>query len=144
YTYLALYICMLIVMIPIVYIVSANKSFQKIYPYFQPPKGQLMPLFLYWQMVYFTTFLATEFFYRGFILHGLKYQFGIYAIFIMVIPYCCVHFHKPIAEAFASIIAGIILGILSLKSNSIIWGVLIHYSVAICMDLMALWREGYF
>ena len=140
----SLYFYMLLFMIPLVFIVSTNKSFQLVYPFFKPPKGQLMPLFFYWEIAYFINFIAVEFFFRGFMLHGLKNQFGVYSIFIMVIPYCCIHFHKPFAEAMASIIAGIILGTLSLKSKSIFWGVVIHFSVAICMDLMALWQAGYF
>jgi hypothetical protein len=53
-----------------------------------------------------------------------------------------IHFGKPFGETIAAIIAGIVLCTLSLKSRSIVLGVLIHYTVAITMDLFALWREG--
>ena len=42
----------------------------------------------------------------------------------------------------ALIIAGIILGTLSLKSRSIWLGVAIHFSVAITMDICSLWQKG--
>jgi membrane protease YdiL (CAAX protease family) len=70
--------------------------------------------------------------------HSLKKQFGIYSIFIMMIPYCMIHFGKPMSETLGAIFAGIILGALSLKSNSIWLGVLLHFSVAIAMDCFAL------
>jgi membrane protease YdiL (CAAX protease family) len=97
-----------------------------------------------WQILYFVQFICVEFFFRGFLLHGLKQKFGYYSVFIMTIPYCMIHFGKPMPETFSAIIAGIILGTLSLKSNSIWLGVAIHYSVAITMDLAAIWQLGYF
>ena len=75
---------------------------------------------------------------------GLKNRFGFYSIFIMTIPYCMIHFGKPMPETIGAIIAGLILGTLSMKSRSILLGVLIHYSIAISMDMCALWRKGYF
>jgi hypothetical protein len=139
-----LYLLMLMVMLPLVWFASMSKPFLDRYPLFQPSKENLMPLFFYWQLAYLLQFVAVEFFFRGFMLHGIKGRFGFYAIFIMTIPYCMIHFGKPFAETIAAIPAGIALGALSLKSRSVILGVLIHYSVAICMDLFALWREDYF
>jgi membrane protease YdiL (CAAX protease family) len=139
-----LYILMLCIMLPIVYFASMTHSFQARYPIFQPLTESLFPIFIWWQVAYFLQFVAVEFFFRGFILHGLKHRFGYYAIFISTIPYCMVHFGKPFGETIAAIIAGIVLGTLSLKSRSIVLGILIHYSVAITMDLFALYREGYF
>ena len=60
----------------------------------------------------------------------------------MTIPYCMIHFGKPMPEAIAAILAGIILGTLSLKSKNIWLGVLIHCSVALTMDLCSLWQKG--
>jgi hypothetical protein len=76
--------------------------------------------------------------------HGLKKEVGFYAVFIMTIPYCMIHFGKPMGETFAAIFAGIALGTMSLKSRSIALGVFLHYSVAITMDFAALWQEGFF
>lgn len=139
-----LYLIMLSIMIPIVFIASNTKGFQARYPIFQPEKNHLFPLFFMWQIAYFFQFVAVEFFFRGFILHGVKNRLGIYSIFVMTIPYCMVHFGKPFGETIAAIIAGVVLGTLSLKSRSIFLGIFIHYTVAITMDLFALWREGFF
>jgi len=136
------YLLMLAIMLPIVFYASSTASFQARYPIFHPKKENLYPLFIYWQVAYFVQFIAVEFFFRGFILHGLKHKFGYYAVFISMVPYCMVHFGKPFPETLAAIIAGIVLGTLSLKSRSIFMGVIIHYSVAITMDIFALYREG--
>jgi uncharacterized protein len=137
-----LYILMMVVMLPLVYFASTTVSFQERYPIFHPAKHELFPIFFWWEVAYFLQFVAVEFFFRGFILHGLKNRFGFYAIFISMIPYCMVHFGKPFGETIAAIFAGIILGTLSLKSRSIVLGIVIHYSVAITMDIFALYREG--
>lgn len=62
----------------------------------------------------------------------------------MMIPYCMIHWNKPLAETLAAIVAGLVLGTLSLRSRSIWWGVAIHYWVALCMDVAALWQKGFF
>jgi membrane protease YdiL (CAAX protease family) len=138
-----IYFFMLCVMIPLVLFFSGTKSFQSRYPFYDLQPGESMfPDFIIWECLYFLQFFSLEFFFRGFMLHGLKQRFGFYSVFVMIIPYCMIHFGKPMPETIAAIIAGIVLGVLSLKSRSVYLGVLIHYSVAITMDLCALWQKG--
>jgi membrane protease YdiL (CAAX protease family) len=138
-----LYIIMLFVMVPLVLFFSRTESFQARYPFYLVHKGEkLFPNFLIWEFMYFIQFASLEFFFRGFMLHGTKHRFGYYSVFVMTIPYCMIHFGKPMPETIAAIIAGIVLGTLSLKSRSIWLGIAIHYSVAITMDLAALWQKG--
>lgn len=138
-----LYVLMLCVMIPLVLFFSRTESFQQRYPFYDVQKGEpLYPNFIVWEIFYFLQFFALEFFFRGFMLHGTKQRFGFYSVFVMTIPYCMIHFGKPLPETIAAIIAGIVLGTLSLKSRSIWLGVAIHYSVAITMDLCSMWQKG--
>ncbi len=140
-----LYLIMLAFMIPLVLYFSGTQSFQDRYPFYNIPKGTpLYPNFVIWEIFYFSQFLCLEFFFRGFLINGLKPKLGIYAIYIMTIPYCMIHFGKPMPETFAAIIAGLILGFLSFRHNSIFLGFLLHVSVALSMDFAALWQEGWF
>lgn len=140
-----LYVIMLVIMVPLVLYFSTTSSFQARYPFYSPLKSEpLWPNFWCWEMMYFGQFIALEFFFRGFMTLGLRKRFGYYSIFIMTIPYCMIHFGKPMPETIGAIIAGIVLGTLSMKSRSVLMGFFIHYSVAITMDLSALWRKGYF
>jgi membrane protease YdiL (CAAX protease family) len=70
--------------------------------------------------------------------HGLAPRLGWAAIFAMVLPYNMLHYGKPMPEALAAIVGGIVLGTLSVKTRSIWLGVALHISVAITMDLSAL------
>jgi membrane protease YdiL (CAAX protease family) len=138
-----LYVVMLAVMIPLVLFFSRTASFQARYPFYDVQKGEsLFPHFISWEILYFLQFCGLEFFFRGFMLHGTKQRLGYYSVFVMTIPYCMIHFGKPFPETISAIIAGIVLGTLSLKSRSIWLGIAIHYSVAITMDLCALWQKG--
>jgi hypothetical protein len=49
-----------------------------------------------------------------------------------------IHFQKPFMEAFLSILGGIILGAMSLRTNSVIMGTALHFGVALTMDVSAL------
>jgi len=138
-----LYVIMLIVMIPLVLFFSGTQSFQARYPFYDIQKGEsFFPNFIIWEVLYFFQFFALEFFFRGFMVHGTKQRFGFFSVFVMTIPYCMIHFGKPMPETIAAIIAGIVLGVLSLKSKSIWMGVAIHCSVAVTMDVCALWQKG--
>jgi membrane protease YdiL (CAAX protease family) len=140
-----LYIIMLVVMIPLVLYFSTTTIFQSKYPFITLEQGHpLFPDFWKWEVLYVAQFFALEFFFRGFLLHGLKKRFGFYSVFVMTIPYCMIHFGKPLQETLAAIVAGVVLGCLSLKSNSIFLGCLIHVSVGFGMDFASLWQKGFF
>lgn len=142
---LPIYLGMLAIMIPLVAWMSRYERFQETYPFYRLAPGQsLWPLFWSWELLYASQFVFLEFFFRGFLLHGTKHRFGAYAIFVMVVPYCMIHFTKPLPECLASIVAGIALGFMSLKTRSVWLGAALHISVALSMDFTALWRQGYF
>jgi hypothetical protein len=136
--YLAIYALMLL----LVFLASMSQEFQTMYPFYKPQP--LLPKFLLWHLHYIVLFFSVEFFFRGFLLHSLKYRFGFYSVFMMTLPYCMIHYGKPLPETLGSIFAGVVLGALSLKTNSMWFGVFIHYGIGLSMDLMSLWRQGYF
>jgi membrane protease YdiL (CAAX protease family) len=110
-----IYIVMLLVMVPLVWLFSKTEGFQARYPFYKLVAGEsLWPKFWTWELLYLLQFFCVEFFFRGFLVHGLKKRFGFYSVLIMTIPYCMIHFGKPMPETIAAIIAGIVLGTLSL------------------------------
>ena len=100
--------------------------------------------FFAWQLCYRTQFFALEAFFRGFLLFALFKRFGYYSILIMVMPYCMIHFGKPILETLGAIVAGSVLGYLALKSKTWLHGALLHCSVGFLMDLFAIFQRGGF
>lgn len=132
------------VMLPLVWLMSLTSGFAAKYPFLKiydgsPYLGQTL---LAWELIYFVQFIGLEFFFRGFLVHSLKPSLGLYSIFVMTVPYCMIHFSKPMPETFAAIAAGIFLGWLSYKNNSIWLGLALHCAVALAMDVMALYNNG--
>ncbi|MFI5289667.1 MAG: CPBP family intramembrane glutamic endopeptidase [Polyangia bacterium] len=131
--YLALYLAI----VPVIVIASHTRAFEATYPFYKLAARSWTDLFA-WELMYAASFLALEVFFRGFMLFALERTMGAYAIFVMIVPYCMIHFNKPVTEVTGAIFAGIILGTLSMATRSIWCGVLIHISVAWSMDLLAL------
>lgn len=131
-------------MLPVVFFISKSPAFLNKYPFYHITSKDQLHNFLIWEIIYILQFISIEFFFRGFLLHGVKHKFGYYSILFAIVPYCMIHFGKPISETFGAIIAGCILGFLSLNTNSILLGILVHVTVAVTMDLCALWRSGLF
>jgi membrane protease YdiL (CAAX protease family) len=130
---------------PSIYLASASERFQGVYPFYHPAPGEpAWPNLVHWELLYTLQFFAVEFFFRGFLVHGLRQRFGAYAIFVMVVPYCMLHFTKPMPEALASVLGGVALGFMSLRTRSIWMGTAIHVTVAWSMDAASLWRQGFF
>jgi membrane protease YdiL (CAAX protease family) len=139
------YALMMAVAWPAIYLASASQRFQSVYPFYRLAEGEgAWPNLAQWELLYTLQFFAVEFFFRGFLVHGLKYRFGAYGIFVMVVPYCMLHFTKPLPEALASVLGGVVLGFMSLRTRSIWMGTAIHVTVAWSMDAASLWRQGYF
>ncbi|MFN0140018.1 MAG: CPBP family intramembrane glutamic endopeptidase [Pyrinomonadaceae bacterium] len=132
------------IMLPLVYLMSLTSGFAAKYPFLRVFNGDayLSSTLLVWELVYFLQFFGLEFFFRGFLLHSLKPQLGLYSILVMTVPYTMIHFQKPMAETFAAVFAGIFLGWLSLRNGNIWLGLVLHCTVAFSMDILALWNKG--
>ena len=73
---------------------------------------------------------------------GLRPALGRASILVMLAPYCMIHFHKPPLEALGAIGAGVVLGCLSWRTRTVVYGWFLHYAVALSMDLLSLSRAG--
>ncbi len=80
-------------------------------------------------------YTAWEFFFRGFMLFGLRRYVGDWlAVCIQTIPSCLWHIGMPTGEIFSSIAGGIVFGILAIRTNSLIWPFLLHYLIGVGLD----------
>lgn len=123
--------------VPAMLVVAKSPDFGSYYPFYKLSTRSWFD-FLVWEAMYFAQFFALEVFFRGFWLGSLRRSFGSGAIFVMAVPYCMIHYGKPYLEACGAIVAGIALGSLSMKTKSIYQGFLVHITVAVLMDWLAL------
>lgn len=140
-----LFVAVLGVMIPTVLYLSADAGFQRKYPQAGGVVvgGELSyPLFIAYQMAYLLVFVSGESFWRGFMLFGLEKELGWLSLTFMSSLYSVAHFGKPLPEAWGAIVAGYVLGYIALRYRDFWFGVAVHWSIALTMDLAVLWRRG--
>ncbi|MEZ4364608.1 MAG: type II CAAX endopeptidase family protein [Kofleriaceae bacterium] len=137
FRHLWIYVLMFAAVFPFVYAASRTPEFRHTYPFYRLANRSAFD-FWAWQALYAAQFLSLEFFFRGFLLQGLRRALGSNAVFVMIVPYCMIHYGKPLPETLGAIGAGLILGTLAMRTRSIWGGVLIHVAVAVSMDVMAL------
>jgi membrane protease YdiL (CAAX protease family) len=135
----------LAVMLPTVALVSRWDVFRGLYPlagssaYTLTEHGQShvsWSLFLAYETAYAAYFVAWEFFFRGWMVNGLLPHWGkAGAVLTQVTPFVVMHLGKAELEALGSVVAGVALGLLSLRTRSIWYGAVTHAAVAVAMDL---------
>lgn len=129
----------ILVMLPIIWVASASNSFANVYPHLSSARQSWM-IFLIYELGLFVYMIAWEFIWRGYMLFGLYEKFGYYSIFIQMIPFVILHNGKPMVETLGSILAGLALGFLALRTKSIFYCVLAHMSVMFSIDLISTLR----
>jgi membrane protease YdiL (CAAX protease family) len=142
--HISVYLFLAIIILPVIIIAATTERFQNTYPFFKfNPAFHSWQQFILWETGYMLQFVAVEFFFRGFLLFGFARFIGPSAVYVALIPYCMIHFGKPLPETIGAIIAGIVLGKMALASKSIFPGILIHCMVGCLMDCLSIYHKFY-
>ncbi len=141
--HLSIYAGFTVIMVLVLGWTTRQSEFLNRYPFYRIPEGvSLWPRFFLWEAFYLVQFIALESLFRGFLLYRLAGSLGSLAVPIAMVPYCMIHWGKPTPEAFASILAGLGLGWMSLRTGSIWPGAMLHMAVALTMDMASLYHQG--
>lgn len=138
---------LLAVMLPATWYASKLDAFRGYYPLAGSAAYQLaiggkqvvsLGLFVAYELGYFAYFIGWEFLYRGWMLNGLLRPYGrVGAVLIQTVPFAIMHLGKAELEALGSIVAGLALGLLALRTRSFWYGALVHGVVAVWMDWLS-------
>jgi len=97
--------------------------------------GQSLSMFALHAATYFLYYMGWEFFFRGFMLFGLRASVGdANAVLIQTLASALVHIGNPAAETFGAIIAGLLWGMLALRTRSLLSGLGQHFLLGITLD----------
>jgi membrane protease YdiL (CAAX protease family) len=129
--------------LPGLILASLRPEFVRYYPFYRFAGRSWLDL-LSWELLYALHFVALEFFFRGWWLTQLRPRLGSLAVYVAMVPYCMIHFTKPLLEVVAAIPAGLVLGLLAMQVRSIWGGALLHVLVAWTMDGGGLAQSGGF
>jgi len=130
----------LFIIIPLTYFLSKNSEFSNYYPMLESVNYDWQTFLIFEILLFFYVF-AWEFMWRGFVLFGLEKKFGFYAVFLQMIPFVIMHNGKPLLETLASIGGGLLLGYIAIRTRSIFYGVLIHFSLIFSLDLFCVFAN---
>ena len=126
---------------------SARAEFQREYPLFAyslesfPLRGGNIGVFSLYQLAYLAFYMAWEFFFRGFLLFGLKPRLGAGgALLAQAIPSALLHYYKPGLELTAAFPGGIIFGLVALRCRSLKTVIALHWLLGFSLDLFILIR----
>ena len=128
----------------LVFLFSAEERFQQIYPFYDWEFGgdSAWLKLLIFEVAYGLSFVALEFFFRGFLVFAGYSVVGAHSVPMMAFTYCMLHLGKPMPECASSLIGGLLLGYVALRFRSIFVGVAAHLTMAWGMDSAVLWRAG--
>jgi membrane protease YdiL (CAAX protease family) len=129
------------IVLPVMLLVSTQPDFGTYYPFYKQSSRSWSD-FMMWEALYWLQFFSLELFFRGWMVGALRRTMGSGAIFAMAVPYCMIHYGKPYFEAHGAIVAGVVLGSLSMRTRSIYAGFLVHITVAVGMDLLSLYKRA--
>ncbi len=137
------YFMMLLLMLPLIAWASFQHDFMKSYPVYKDNFAILSEYVTPWKAIgsfeicYALRFIAVELFFRGFLVIGMYKLIGERAIMPMIVLYSFWHFGKPILETTAAAFGGYILGIIALRTRSVFGGIIVHYGIALLMEIFA-------
>ena len=132
-----------LVAILLMYLGSSDPSLQLTYPWAGEWVGA-SPLNLFaWVFLYGLYYVAFEFFYRGFMLRVIEPVWGLSAaIWTQALASTLVHLGKPPAETFAALPAGLLFAVLAVRSQSLLYPIVLHLIIGLSTDIFVLQRQG--
>ena len=134
------YWIMLLIMVPLITAASTQPDFLAMYPklknisYLRKENHPGLYQILY-ELSYGSDFISIELFFRGFLVLAFAKWFGKDAIIPMALFYCTIHFGKPLGECISSYFGGLILGVVTFRTGTILRGLMVHLGIAWLMEL---------
>ncbi len=141
------YLCLYIVILPLLIGVSFTNDFLSYYPYYKPWIFQNVfdnPVWLNTliaETVYMSDFLMVELIFRGALVIGMVKLLGRSAVLPMVAVYVGLHFGKPVMETISALFGGFFLGALAFQTRHIWGGVIIHMGIALVIELLRFFQH---
>jgi len=131
-----------LIVVPAIYFAAKMPDVRSEYPLAKSLINDQSHLIIYELAYVVFYYIAWEFFFRGFILFGLKDRFGAFnAVLIQTISSCLVHIGKPEGEIIGSIIVGVIFGVIALRTRSIWYVFLLHAAIGVLTDLFIIYNN---
>jgi membrane protease YdiL (CAAX protease family) len=135
----------LVVLPPLLYVNAGDPAFRAEYP-LAASAGASVGHFLLWEACYLVYYVGWEFHFRGFLQLGLAKGLGAFgATVVQAFPSVLLHIGpspKPEAETLSAIVAAFVFGAIALRTRSVLYVLLLHWTVGMMTDAFCLLRSG--
>ena len=146
-----------ILFLPILFVVAPQRDFQQYYlqtllggsrtvTNLWPTPTGLMGGIIHWDRLLFHEtvlcfyMLTWEWFFRGFLLYGIRKAFPVgFALFIQAFFFMLLHWNKPIIEVASSFVGGFFLGFIALRCRSFLPCFILHWLISSSFDVAVLY-----
>ncbi len=126
-------------MLPLLWWASARPDFQQTYPLYRMARYWL-PALWYHELTYTFYLWCWELFFRGILTSICWRWLGWAGIVLQAMAFMLLHLGKPAPEVAGSLVAGLVLGVLAVRSGSFLPGFACHALVSASMDVFVLMR----
>ena len=117
------------------YLSATDPGLREKFP-INPHAGHSAAVFALHAATYLAYYAGWEFYFRGFLLFGLRGSVGdANAVLIQVLASSLLHIGSPPAETFGAILGGLLWGMQALCTRSLIPGLIQHFLLGISLDL---------
>lgn len=125
------------------YLATFDAGLSSAYPWPGGWAGRSPATFLTWAAIYSVYYLSYEFFYRGLLLRGLEPALGRRgSLWFQAVASTLIHLGRPLAETLAAAPAGLLFGLIALRTRSLAPVVLIHLAIGLSTDFFILTQAG--
>lgn len=130
-----------LVMTPLLWIGAADPALMAEYPlpraaYALEPGNPFL-----WELCYLVYYIGWETTFRGFLQLGLERRVGpTLSILAQLLASVLIHMRKPFGETFSAIPGAFLLGIVTWRTRSVLWAVLLHWYIGAMTDLFCYLR----
>ncbi len=116
------------------YLASLDPAVQALYP-LNKGAARSPEMFAIHAACYFLFYVGWEFHFRGFLQFGLRARLGdVNALLVQVLASALLHFGRSAGETYASILVGLLWGVLAFRTRSLLAGLLQHFLLGITLD----------
>lgn len=141
---LAAVVVLAVVSAPGLWLVTARPDFQATYPWPGAWAGASPGNLIAWAGLFLVYYLAFELFFRGFLLRLFEPVWGLRAaIWLQAVCATLVHLGKPLPETIFVLPASLVLGLIAVRTRSLLWPVLLHFAIGMTTDVASLSRQGW-
>lgn len=125
-----------LLVIPLTYVASRMPDVRAEYPLAKILLSR-SDLIVWYELCYVVFYyIAWEFYFRGFLLFGLREALGDFmAVLVQTVSSSLVHLGKPEGEALGAILVGVIFGLVAVRTRSIWYVFTVHAAIGVLTDL---------